>query len=124
MEKKKKKKSVFPCPLCQRELKIEISKKQKPYCVCLDCGIQLFVRGKEGISRLEKKTGFKLDSFDIGESNRGTKTLTQLKAELREVNRAIEDDIFEDYPDLQKQRDDLILKIKTLEGQSSEDLSW
>ena len=124
MEKKRDKKKVFQCPLCQKGLEIKISKKQKPYCVCLDCGIQLFIRGKQGISRLKKKTGFELDSFDVYESNRGTKTLAQLKAELREVNRAIEEDFLEDYPELREKRGDLISKIETLEGESSEGLPW
>ena len=124
MEKKKDKKKVFLCPLCQKELEIKVSKKQKPYCVCLDCGIQLFVRGKEGINRLGKKTGYKLDTFDMEEGNRRTETLIQLKVELREVNRAIEDDLLDGYPELRKKRDDLISKIETLEGESSEDLSW
>ncbi len=113
MEKKKDKKKVFPCPLCQKGLEIKVSKKQKPYCVCIECGVQLFVRGKEGINRLEKKSGFELDSL-IQESNRGAKTLAQLKAELREVNRAIEDDFLEEYPELREKRDDLISKIESL----------
>jgi len=29
-----------------------MSQKQKPYCVCNDCGIQLFFRGRAGIKRL------------------------------------------------------------------------
>jgi hypothetical protein len=42
----------FPCPVCGSPLPIEISQKQKPYCICNDCGIQLFFRGKAGIRRL------------------------------------------------------------------------
>lgn len=45
---------IFPCPLCGVSLKIRIARTQKPYCVCVDCGIQLFIRGKTGISRLQK----------------------------------------------------------------------
>jgi hypothetical protein len=33
-------------------LRLKISNKQKPYCMCLDCGIQIFFRGQEGIKRL------------------------------------------------------------------------
>lgn len=44
----------FPCPLCGLSLIIRIARTQKPYCVCIDCGIQLFIRGKTGISRLQK----------------------------------------------------------------------
>ena len=42
----------FPCPLCADGLAILSSKRGKPYCVCNACGIQLFFRGKAGISRL------------------------------------------------------------------------
>ena len=42
----------FPCPLCADGLAILASKRGKPYCVCNPCGIQLFFRGKTGISRL------------------------------------------------------------------------
>ena len=43
---------VLPCPVCNMALRIKISKKQKPYCMCLECGIQIFFRGQEGIKRL------------------------------------------------------------------------
>ena len=44
----------FPCPVCGISLEIRIARTQKPYCVCVDCGIQIFFRGKTGISRLNK----------------------------------------------------------------------
>ena len=44
----------FPCPVCGTSLGIRIARTQKPYCVCNDCGIQIFFRGKTGISRLNK----------------------------------------------------------------------
>ena len=43
----------FPCPLCGVALPVRVSQKQKPYCVCNDCGIQLFFRGRVGIKRLQ-----------------------------------------------------------------------
>ena len=43
----------FPCPVCAVSLPIRIARTQKPYCVCMDCGIQIFVRGKTGIARLQ-----------------------------------------------------------------------
>ena len=45
---------IFPCPVCGASLGIRIARTQKPYCVCIDCGIQIFFRGKTGISRLNK----------------------------------------------------------------------
>jgi hypothetical protein len=35
-------------------LPLEISKTQKPYCVCSACGIQLFFRAQTGIRRLQE----------------------------------------------------------------------
>ena len=43
----------FPCPVCAVSLPIRIARTQKPYCVCMDCGIQIFFRGKVGIARLQ-----------------------------------------------------------------------
>src|SRR5229473_6200476 len=62
----------FPCPLCGDGLAILASKRGKPYCVCNSCGIQLFFRGKTGISRLlqmvkgEILIPGKADSADYG----------------------------------------------------------
>ena len=42
----------FPCPVCNIGLRIKITRKGKPYCICLECGIQLFFRGQAGIKRL------------------------------------------------------------------------
>ena len=44
----------FPCPMCNMELRLKISCKQKPYCTCLECGIQIFFRGQAGIARLHE----------------------------------------------------------------------
>jgi len=42
----------FPCPLCGKGMEIRLSMKIKPYCICDECGIQLFFRGKKSILRL------------------------------------------------------------------------
>lgn len=42
----------FPCPLCGALVPILKSKRGKPYCTCNSCGVQIFVRGKVGITRL------------------------------------------------------------------------
>jgi hypothetical protein len=42
----------FPCCVCSANLEIRLSKKGKPYCTCVPCGIQIFFRGKIGIRRL------------------------------------------------------------------------
>lgn len=35
-------------------LRLKISRKEKPYCMCLDCGIQIFFREQAGIKRLHQ----------------------------------------------------------------------
>lgn len=45
---------ALPCPVCGTALPVRLSVKQKPYCVCNDCGIQVFFRGKVGIQRLQR----------------------------------------------------------------------
>lgn len=44
----------FPCPLCGAGLPIRSSKRKKPYFTCNLCGVQMFVRGKAGIARLNE----------------------------------------------------------------------
>lgn len=44
---------AIPCFLCGRRLEMRVTATNaKPYFVCNTCGIQLFVRGKQGIERL------------------------------------------------------------------------
>jgi hypothetical protein len=46
---------TFPCPLCSSPMSIRLTrKKQKPYCHCLSCMLQIFFRGKVAIDRLRK----------------------------------------------------------------------
>jgi uncharacterized small protein (DUF1192 family)/DNA-directed RNA polymerase subunit RPC12/RpoP len=45
---------TFPCPLCATQLDVRRTFRDKPYCVCQSCGVQIFFRGKKGISRLRK----------------------------------------------------------------------
>jgi hypothetical protein len=45
---------VLPCLLCGRTLEKRIDKNGKPYFVCDPCGIQMFIRRKDGIERLDK----------------------------------------------------------------------
>jgi DNA-directed RNA polymerase subunit RPC12/RpoP len=44
--------SSLSCFLCGRKLEQRLSKRHKPYFVCDPCGIQLFIRRKQGIQRL------------------------------------------------------------------------
>ncbi len=43
----------FPCPLCNQNLDVRLSKKNKPYVICDYCGLQMFIRKHEGIERFK-----------------------------------------------------------------------
>ena len=43
----------LPCFLCSKELLKKLDKNRKPYFICDPCGIQFFVRRKQGIERLD-----------------------------------------------------------------------
>ena len=47
----------FPCPVCTKPLDVRQSKKDKPYVVCEACGIQIFVRGADGIATFNRLVG-------------------------------------------------------------------
>jgi len=46
--------SRIPCFLCGRILKVKLSKNEKPYFICQQCGLQAFVRYTAGIRKLTK----------------------------------------------------------------------
>jgi DNA-directed RNA polymerase subunit RPC12/RpoP len=49
-------KGFFPCPVCSDRLDVRESKKGKPYVVCNQCGVQMFVRNDAGIRDLQRLT--------------------------------------------------------------------
>ena len=44
----------FPCPVCNSDLPLRLARTQKPYCHCDSCGLQLFIRGKNGMHKLKQ----------------------------------------------------------------------
>jgi len=44
----------FPCPVCAHPLEVRLTKKDKPYVMCDPCGVQLFIRGPEGIEGFKR----------------------------------------------------------------------
>lgn len=48
------KKPMFPCPVCTSPREVLITKKDKPYLTCDPCGVQVFVRGPDGIAEFER----------------------------------------------------------------------
>jgi len=46
---------MFRCPICGELLSVKRSKRDKPYIVCNECGVQMFVRYKKGIDKFLPK---------------------------------------------------------------------
>jgi hypothetical protein len=80
---------------------VEHAKTGKPYCKCNDCGIQLFIRGKQGIRRFNKLLG---ESKLLGDSKELLGSLDYLK-NLKERLAQVRADkpIFGSDPDLEFQ---------------------
>jgi len=47
-------KPMFPCPVCTGPRQVKLTKKRKPYLTCDPCGVQVFVRGPDGISEFQR----------------------------------------------------------------------
>ena len=45
---------TFPCPVCTVVRQIKLTKKNKPYITCDPCGIQVFIRGPQGIAEFKR----------------------------------------------------------------------
>ena len=75
----------FPCPVCKRMLKVEYSKSDKPYVICNECGVQLFIRGKEGIKRLKKLIGNNKKDLNSREIINSLDYLDELNNKLNEI---------------------------------------
>ena len=45
---------VIPCFLCSQELMQRKDKHSKPYFICDPCGVQIFIRGRQGIKNLDE----------------------------------------------------------------------
>lgn len=83
----------FPCPLCHTALPVCMSKKDKPYCTCNECGIQLFFRGKVAIAklsqRLEDESALCPTDQDDGSPQDHWFELETLKDELEEEKKTL-----------------------------------
>ncbi len=82
---------VFPCPVCGAAHKIRVACTGKPYFHCDPCGIQLFFRGRRGITRLRELLNS--ETLIAGNESRASTAvilynrLQQLEADKREFQR-------------------------------------
>jgi predicted RNA-binding Zn-ribbon protein involved in translation (DUF1610 family) len=109
----------FPCPLCGAGLPIRFSKRRKPYCTCNDCGIQLFVRGRVGITRLYKlvRQGILISSEGESAGHAATllNRLEQLEIQKRKLAFKSALSLFTD-PDVENAIEIVDAEIKTVQG--------
>lgn len=114
--------SKIPCFLCIQELTQRTDKNRKPYFVCDPCGVQIFIRGRQGIKNLSDLIAtLKEKDFAF---RKHTDTLYEIQGILTEI-RGIEKEIDElksvfdiVIPDERKDRTRELLKqrIETLLG--------
>lgn len=109
----------FPCPLCGAGLPIRTSKNKKPYFICNDCGIQLFVRGKIGITRLLEliRQGILISSEgeSAGRATALLNRLEQLEIQRRKLTFKSALSFFTD-PDVENAIEIVDAEIKTVQG--------
>jgi len=84
----------LPCILCGCKLEKRTSKKNgKPYFVCDPCGIQLFIRKKQGIELLEEtfrnlekaQIPFRIHAHNLYEIQAQIKEIDGVKAEIEKL---------------------------------------
>jgi DNA-directed RNA polymerase subunit M/transcription elongation factor TFIIS len=49
--------ALFPCCICETLLDVRETKNGKPYVICDPCGMQMFVRNRDGIGKFENLVG-------------------------------------------------------------------
>jgi len=90
----------LPCFLCGRKLEKRTSKRQKPYFVCDSCGVQLFVRRKQGIEKLDQyfrnaenaDLHFRHHALNFHEIQAILKEIPDVKRELEKLDSWFPDD--------------------------------
>jgi hypothetical protein len=119
----------IPCLLCGADLRRRTSKRNKPYFVCEPCGVQFFIRRKQGIKNLDEL--IEMLSRHEYHFREHTQVLCQIQAVLTEM-RGVQKEIKSTASELgfftsakdkkAKQRilDVLELRMKTLHSQLAE----
>ena len=116
----------LPCFLCGQKLEKRVSKNDKPYFVCDSCGIQFFVRRKDGIERLDalmraaekNSIPFRAHAQRLSEIQAILKDMRGTKAEIEQL----ENEIGIIFPDKDKIRacNSLKTRLETLQVELEE----
>lgn len=113
-------KGIFPCFLCTHKLEQRTDKHGHPYFVCDRCGMQIFVRGQEGIKNLaELNATLREHDFPFREHAAVLFQIQALLTEIRGIKKEIEKlnsvfDIFSADEDKERTRELLHQRIETL----------
>ena len=98
----------IPCFLCSKELELRRDKHKKPYFVCDPCGVQVFVRVREGIENLAQliKTLEEHD-FPFREHARVLHEIQAVLTEIRGIEKEIEklDSMFDFFTSDRRMKD-------------------
>jgi len=107
---------LLVCFLCGTKLPKRTDKNKKPYFVCDGCGIQLFIRKKQGMNRLERLfSAFKQNAIPFEKSGQ---RISEIQAMLDEIDgtksqiKTLDDEIGLFFPDEHKIRSRNALKTK------------
>ena len=82
--------SKIPCFLCSQELTQRKDKNDKPYFICDPCGVQIFVRGRQGIANLAQLIAtLREHDFPFHEHARVLYEIQAILTEIRGLNKEI-----------------------------------
>lgn len=81
----------IPCFLCSEELRLRRDKHKKPYFVCDVCGVQIFIRGRQGIKNLAQLIAqLEEKDFPFREHARVLYEIQAVLTEIRGLEKEIE----------------------------------
>jgi DNA-directed RNA polymerase subunit RPC12/RpoP len=110
----------IPCFLCSQELRQRKDKNDKPYFVCDSCGMQIFVRGRQGIENLAQLIAtLREHDFPFKEHARVLHEIQATLTEMRGVKKEIKSldsvlNIFSEDEDRERTRELLRRRIESL----------
>lgn len=110
----------IPCFLCSQKLEQRKDKHEKPYFVCDPCGVQIFVRGRQGIENLaELIATLREHDFVFQQHTAVLWAIQSVLTEIRGVKEEIKKldsvfDIFSSDEDKKRARELLHRRIETL----------
>jgi DNA-directed RNA polymerase subunit RPC12/RpoP len=110
----------IPCFLCSQELRQRKDKNDKPYFICDPCGMQIFVRGRQGIENLKELIAtLQQHDFPFREHARVLHEIQAVLTEIRGLKKELKKldgvlNIFSDDENKERSRELLNMRIENL----------